>query len=264
MSKYASTLINQAKSWIGYKESDGSHKKIIDTYNKHTPRARGYKVKYTDAWCVTFVSACAIATGMEDLFPIECSCDYMINGFKDAGTWIENESITPEPGYIIFYDWEDNGKGDNKGSSDHVGIVEKVSNGKISVIEGNYGNAVKRRSLSLNGCYIRGYGAPKYDKEKATTTTTATKKESTQSTTSSSGGLNKTPKWVGKVTASALNVRTWGGKEYPNIKSYPIIKRDNLVDVCDSVKDKKGDKWYYIRIGGKTYGFVSAQYIAKA
>jgi len=34
-------------------------------------------------------------------------------------------------------DWNDDGKGDNKGHSDHVGIVEKVSGDMITVIEGN-------------------------------------------------------------------------------------------------------------------------------
>lgn len=258
MGKYASTLINQAKAWIGRKESDGSHKVIIDTYNGHTPRARGYKVTYTDAWCATFVSACAIATGMEDLIPLECSCNHMISGFKSAGIWIEDESVTPKPGYIIFYDWEDSGSGDNRGSSDHVGIVESVSSGKITVIEGNYSNSVKRRTLSVNAKYIRGYGAPKYDAEVSTTPV------KTESKPSTSGGINKSPKWVGKVTASSLNVRSWAGTEHANIKSYPLLYKGNLVDVCDTVKAKDGGSWYYVRIAGKIYGFVSAEYIDKA
>ena len=90
----------------------------------------------------------------------------MIELFKKIGCWAENENRTPEPGDIIFYDWQDSGKGDNNGWADHVGIVEKVSGGKITVIEGNYSNAVKRRILSVNGKYIRGYGIPKYDAEK--------------------------------------------------------------------------------------------------
>ena len=81
---------------------------------------------------------------------------------------------------------------------------------------------------------------------------------------SSSGGINKTPKWVGKVTASSLNVRKWAGKEYGRIKSYPYLYRGNLVDVCDTVKAADGKAWYYIRIAGKYYGFVSSDYIVKA
>ena len=164
MAKYAKNVVKQAQAWIGRKESNGTHKAIIDTYNTHKPLARGYKVKYTDEWCATFVSAVSIKLGYTSIIPTECSCPKMIDLFKKKGVWIENENRTPSPGDIIFYDWQDNGKGDNKGNADHVGIVEKVSGGKITVIEGNYSSAVKRRTLSVNGKYIRGYGVPKYDK----------------------------------------------------------------------------------------------------
>lgn len=166
MSKYASKIVAQAQAWLGCKESNGTHKPIIDLYNSHKPLARGYKVTYTDAWCATFVSACAIKLGYTDIIPTECSCTRMIELFKNLGAWVENENRTPAPGEILFYDWDDNGSGDNKGNPEHVGIVEDVSGGYITVIEGNYDNAVKRRVLSVNGRYIRGYGVPKYDAEK--------------------------------------------------------------------------------------------------
>lgn len=165
MSKYASKVVGQAQAWIGKKESDGSHKEIIDVYNSHKPLARGYAVKYTDAWCSTFVSAVAIKLGYTDIIPTECGCEKHIQLFKNIGAWEENENRVPNAGDIIFYDWEDNGAGDNKGNSDHVGIVEKVEGDIITVIEGNINNAVGRRTLKVNGRYIRGYGVPKYDKE---------------------------------------------------------------------------------------------------
>lgn len=68
--------------------------------------------------------------------------------------------------------------------------------------------------------------------------------------------------FVGKVTASILNVRTWAGTEFPQIKSYPTLNRGNLVDVMNyTQKANDGSEWYYIRIAGKYYGFVSAEYI---
>ena len=166
MAKYASKVVAQAKSWLGKKESNGSFKVIIDTYNSQKPLPVGYKVKYYDEWCATFVSAVAVKLGYTDIIPTECSCERMIALFKKMGCWIENENRTPSAGEIIFYDWQDNGIGDNKGYSDHVGIVEKVSGGQIHVIEGNKGQAVARRYIKINGKYIRGYGVPKYDKEK--------------------------------------------------------------------------------------------------
>ena len=70
--------------------------------------------------------------------------------------------------------------------------------------------------------------------------------------------------FVGKVTASALNVRTWAGTEYPQIKSYPTLSRGNLVDVMNyTQKATDGSDWYYIRIANKYYGFVSAKYIVR-
>lgn len=165
MAKYASKVVDQAKAWLGKNEKDGSHKEIIDVYNSHRPLARGYKVSYTDAWCATFVSAVASQLGYTDIIPTECSCNKMIELFKNLGVWVENENRTPNPGDILFYDWEDDGKGDNTGRSDHVGIVEKVEGNTITVIEGNYSNSVKRRTLAVNGKYIRGYAVPKYDAE---------------------------------------------------------------------------------------------------
>lgn len=155
-------MIEQAKKYLGKKESDGIHKEIIDIYNQHKPLARGYKVKYSDSWCAVFISALAIQCGLTDIIPTECSCQEMIELFKKIGCWIEDESYTPVPGDIVFYDWQDDGEGDNVGWSDHVGLAETVLNGKITVIEGNYENSVKRRYVSVNGKYIRGYGVPKY------------------------------------------------------------------------------------------------------
>lgn len=156
------SIIAQAQSWIGCKENDGSHKKIIDVYNSIRPLPRGYKVSYTDAWCASFVSACAKATGQTDVVFPECGCDPMIKLYQSAGRWQENEDYVPKPGDIIFYDWQDNGVGDNKGSADHVGIVESVDGSTMTIIEGNISNSVGRRTLKVNGKYIRGFGLPNY------------------------------------------------------------------------------------------------------
>lgn len=165
--KYASKILEQARAWLGCKESDGSHKKIIDTYNAHKPLARGYKVKYTDSWCATFVSAVAIACAYTDIIPTECGCQKMIELFKKLGCWVEADDYVPAPGDVCFYDWDDNGKGDCTGWSDHVGYVEKVEGNTITLIEGNRSNRVKRCTIKVNGRYIRGYGVPKYDAEPA-------------------------------------------------------------------------------------------------
>ena len=155
-------IVGIMQDWIGRNERDGTHKQIIDIYNSMKPLPRNYKVQYTDAWCATTVSAAAIEAGLTDIIPRECSCMRMIELLKKLGAWCENDAYVPLPGDIIFYDWNDSGKGDCTGSPEHVGVVEKVSGGMITVIEGNYKDAVGRRNIAVNGRYIRGFGVPKY------------------------------------------------------------------------------------------------------
>lgn len=154
--------VDTLRGWIGRNEQDKSHRLIVDTYNSMRTLPRNYAVTYTDAWCAATVSAAAIEAGLTDIIPRECSCTRMIELFKQMGRWQERDDYTPLPGDIIFYDWNDDGKGDCSGNPEHVGVVEKVADGTISVIEGNYHDAVGRRNIAVNGRYIRGYGLPDY------------------------------------------------------------------------------------------------------
>ena len=163
-------IVKQAEAWLGCKESNGTHKKIIDKYNSYKPHPRGYKMPYNAEWCAAFASACAIAVGATDIIPVECSCTKLIELYKALGSWQEKDDYTPSAGDFLFYDWEDNGKGDNTGNPNHIGVVQKVSGGYIYVIEGNYNEAVKVRKIKLNGKYIRGFGCPKYTSAKKTNT----------------------------------------------------------------------------------------------
>lgn len=178
-----SKVVEIAKGWLGCKESDGSHKKIIDTYNACNPLPRSYAVKYTDAWCATFASAVGIKAGLTDIIPRECSCNQFIQLAKNMGIWVENDAYTPSAGDMILYDWDDNGVGDNTGSADHIGIVVSVSGGVIKVIEGNKSNAVGYRDLAVNGKYIRGFVTPKYSSK-------ATKEEAPKPSGNGGGSYN--------------------------------------------------------------------------
>lgn len=161
-SQLRTQIVDRAKSWAGRKEADGSHREIIDVYNSIDPLPRGYRMTYSDPWCAAFVSACAQVLGLtKTVFP-ECGCIPMINLYKQHGRWMEDDAYRPQPGDVIFYDWEDSGVGDNVGASDHVGLVTGVDGGVISIIEGNCGNAVRYTARKINSRYIRGYGLPDY------------------------------------------------------------------------------------------------------
>ena len=169
------------KGWLGWSEANGKFKRIIDIYNGHKPLARDYKVKYTDAWCATAVSAAFIKAGLTDIGFTECSCNCMIALYKAKGRWEEKDSYVPKIGDIIMYDWQDNGVGDNVGSADHVGLVTAINGTNLTVIEGNKNDAVAYRSININGKYIRGYCLPDYaskaDKAVETISTSTYSKE---------------------------------------------------------------------------------------
>ena len=62
--------------------------------------------------------------------------------FKKHDKW-KGKNYTPNVGDIIFFDW------DNDNDSDHVGIVEKVENGKVYTVEGNSKDEVRAKNYSL-------------------------------------------------------------------------------------------------------------------
>lgn len=155
-------FVNQAIAYVGVKEGDSRHKEIVDTYNSIVPLPQGYALKYTDSWCAAFVGVIAKKCGLLDLLPAECSCPRQITLWQKLGRWQENDGYVPQVGDIVYYDWDDNGVGDNKGVSDHVGIVVSVYENEIKVIEGNYSDSVKYRTIAVNSRYVRGYGLPNF------------------------------------------------------------------------------------------------------
>lgn len=164
--KTRAEVVNLVKSWEGKNEADGSYKSIIDIYNGFTGTfPRGTKMQYGWAWCACTWSALAIKLGYASIMPIEISCFYLIEAAKKMGIWVEDDAYVPEIGDGVLYDWQDSGVGDNTGTPDHIGTVIEVnkSAGKFVVMEGNYSNSVKKRTMSINGRYIRGFITPKYD-----------------------------------------------------------------------------------------------------
>lgn len=156
-------VVETAQQWLGKRESDGSHREIVDLYNSHEPLAQGYQVTYTDSWCATFVSAVAIRCGITDILPTECSCQRQIGLFQELGRWEERDSYLPLPGDVIYYCWGSvDIFGDCTDWADHVGIVVGTAGPFLKVIEGNRNDCVGYRYVLQNDIHIRGFGLPDY------------------------------------------------------------------------------------------------------
>lgn len=155
-------VIDTAETWVGTKQGDTNHKKIVAGYNNIIPLPSGYALKLSDPWCARFVSFVSSALNLIDYILPECSCNRMIKLYKAKNQWVENDAYVPDVGDILFYAWKDSGTGDCQLEADHVGIVKEVKNNIIYVIEGNYSKSVKIRQIKVNGKYIRGFATPDY------------------------------------------------------------------------------------------------------
>ena len=107
-------------------------------------------------WCACFVSWCADQCGLLDsgAVPKFAGVGTGVQRFQSRGQWLDG-STTPEPGMVIFFQWY----GSDSLIADHVGIVERVENGRIYTIEGNSDNMVRQNSYPVGYGEILGYGA---------------------------------------------------------------------------------------------------------
>ena len=112
-------------------------------------------------WCALFVSWCGDQTGLRAAgqIPYFSFVSDGVSFYKNKGKWIDGSEVNSsncdkliQPGMIIFFDWEPDGK------PNHVGIVTKVSGGYIYTVEGNKGDAVAEGSYSANSNKIFGFG----------------------------------------------------------------------------------------------------------
>ena len=76
-----------------------------------------------------------------DLIGTECGCEKHIEIFKEKGIWIQMELSCHCPEISFLYNWDCQVQ-PNDGYSDHIGYVESVSGEMITVMEGNYNEAV--------------------------------------------------------------------------------------------------------------------------
>lgn len=84
-----------------------------------------------------------------------------------------------------------------------------------------------------------------------------------KNTSTVSKAPSKVRKFVGKVNRNNSPVRKNPGNNYVQLISYPKLNKDNLIDVCDTVKGSDGKNWYYIRIANKYYGYIYSRYVTR-
>lgn len=264
MDKAIEKVILIAKNEIGYLEKKSNSQLDSKTANagsnNYTKYWRDIKPSYQgQPWCAAFVSWCFMeAFGQEKAKKLLKHWPYVY--CPTLGNLFARNANPKVGDIVIFY---------RNGIFAHTGIVTAVIGDRFYTIEGNTsgasgiianGGGVCAKSYLNSQMSGTKFCTPDWSIVSETVSNNST---ATKPTVNETAAPSKTPKWVGKVTASELNVRTWAGTENAQLKSYPTLAKGNLIDVCDTVKAKDGTAWYYIRIAGKYFGFVSAKYIKK-
>ncbi len=146
-----------ARTQLGYKESTENYIVAESGVQKgYTRYGAWYGDPYGD-WCAMFVSFCMHYGGVEGI-PIHSGCTPWIRELKEMNLFREQGTYRPEPGDIIFFDWE----GD--GLSDHVGLVSELKDAsdegpaELIALEGNASNRVRYVSYDPKDTRIAGYG----------------------------------------------------------------------------------------------------------
>ena len=152
-------VLNLARSEIGYHETGDNWTKYaqdLDRTNWYNGPKNGF------AWCDVFVDwlfykCFGDPLGREMICQPTGSagagCLYSAQYYKAAGRWV---TTNPQPGDQIFFTY-------SPGEYSHTGIVESVSNGTVTTIEGNTSDSVARRQYTLGSSTIAGYGRPKWE-----------------------------------------------------------------------------------------------------
>ena len=106
-------------------------------------------------WCAVFVSWVLHHTKGYEYVPKNASVANWASYLKSHHEY-HSWKATPKPGWLIMFNWEH-----THDPTDHIGIVEKVKNGRVYTLEGNNSDSTKRSSYPLKGADIAAYGSLK-------------------------------------------------------------------------------------------------------
>ena len=226
----AADIIEIARTQLGYME--GSLEGTVQGSNDCTKYGEWYGLNY-NPWCAMFVSWCANQAGIPTtVIPKHASCDVGMSWFINNGRWNYSEAYggdyTPVPSDIVYFGF----KGSSGFDSTHVGIIYKVDNKNIYVLEGNSSAKVQTVSYPLESAYILGYASPDY--------------------TSDGKTIYEPGEYI--TTATTLNVR-----EKPNAESGTVVIGRLTEGSRVTVTEIQNEKWGKINLDGKT-GWISLAY----
>lgn len=197
-------IVSVAAAEVGYTGTS--------TYSKY-----GEWYGYQGGWCTTFVLWCynqadkSLGTSLYgSVIPSGGNCNSMISWYENKGRYHKHgDGYTPKAGDLVFFDWSGNG------SSQHVGIVDRISGSTVYTVEGNCSGQVKAREYTANGSKpynnisaIMGYGVPDFSGAANGSGSKTTAKKTTAAKTTSKKAVTKKQTTTAKTTVTTTEKAT--------------------------------------------------------
>ncbi|MDO5297144.1 MAG: CHAP domain-containing protein [bacterium] len=144
-----SHMLNQMGNMVGLSENNRADAALINGIT-----GQSNIDCQTTPWCASYAMNMLENNGVLDTSscPNVNYCPTVKNWAEDQGIWeSQGNGYNPSAGDAIMFDW------DGDGNSDHMGVVEKIEDGKVYTIEGNSGDQVARKCYDLNSENVMGY-----------------------------------------------------------------------------------------------------------
>ena len=94
-------IVNTAIRYNRMPFQGGSHKTLIDEFNKHRPD--GWAMTYTANFCAACASAVAYLCGVGDAYPCSANVGTIVAKAQKMGIWVESDAYVPTAGDWMYY-----------------------------------------------------------------------------------------------------------------------------------------------------------------
>lgn len=242
-------FLNTARSYIGKNGAFVCKQKL------------GYR--YVVDWCALAVSAIMKDCGFIGKYQSQVFSFASDNAREDSGKYgvfFKKGERGIEPGDLIMFRYSTLNPID-KYSASHIGIVEKVSGGTITTLEGNVDggsdwcntSSFKRKTRYLNDSSVYAFYRPNWKSN-----TTSKPKSGTTSPKTSTVSSNPSMYEVEVTAPDGLNLRSGAGLSY-SVRGVLTYGTQVLVT---NVKSAEGYQWGYVKFSGTT-GWIALKYTKK-
>ena len=156
--RWGENLLAIALSQVGYKESENNFEWDLEGNKMGYTRYGHWGGNTYGHWNLMFISFCMNYAGIPDEFsPCGTECQSWIDELKTKEYYHDGITVDVEPGDIVFFDYEQDGKSDYAGIVESANLKDDGSLENIRILEGDSNKAVCQNTYGSEDKNIIGF-----------------------------------------------------------------------------------------------------------